>query len=48
MAIVETTGSMVSTLDAANLAFVELINAIPSDESAIIKKLIKYGYLRRL
>ncbi|MGY3709161.1 glycohydrolase toxin TNT-related protein [Granulicatella adiacens] len=29
-------------------SFVELINAIPSDESAIIKKLIKYGYLRRL
>ena len=29
-------------------SFVELINAIPSDESAIIRKLIKYGYLRRL
>ncbi len=29
-------------------SFVELINAIPSDESAIIRKLIEYGYLRRL
>ncbi len=42
------TGSEIWPGQNGDPSFVELINAIPSDESAIIRKLIEYGYLRRL